>query len=85
MAIARDVSPASRVQPVQVGGLAGVVRFEDAGLHLVGHEEEDVGRRHANYSIWSHRYPKIPERKKASPARMMTPIFIRNHATLILM
>ena len=30
--------------PVQVWGLTGVVRFEDVGLHLVGHEEENVGR-----------------------------------------
>ena len=64
--------------------LAGVARTEDAGLHLVGQEEEDVRRRHANCSIWAHRYPKVPQRKKESPVRIMSPIFIKNHTTLIM-
>ena len=49
---------ASGRQPVQAGELAGVDRFEAAGLHLVGHREEDVGRRDTNDSIPYHRYPK---------------------------
>ena len=49
---------ASGRQPVQAGELAGVEGFEDAGLHLVGLREVDVGRRDANDSIPYNRYPK---------------------------